>query len=62
MVYFKETIIFQVSRGGGQTFSRWSNIFLVQFLIPMETYRTCDFPGWLGLDTCPLLDQRMSGH
>ena len=52
MAYFKETIIFQGSRGVGTehfsgvpTFSKG-----VQLLIPIATYRICDFPGggWSG--------------
>ena len=41
MVYSRKTIIFQGSMGDeGLAFSRG-----VQLLIPMETYRTCNFPG-----------------
>ena len=53
MVYFKETIIFQGSRGvptfcrEGPPISRGSNC-----LFPIETQITCGFP-WGGPDSCP---------
>ena len=55
MVYFKEIykcVCFQAGRGV-QNFQR------VRLLIPMATYKTCDFPGRRGPDPCPSLDPRM---
>ena len=57
MVYSKETIIFQGSRGvqhfpeGQIYFPGWS-----QLLSPMETYKTCDFPGLGGSGPLSPLD------
>ena len=52
MIYFKENYNFPRYRGGGGGGGGGFNIFKggqifsreVQLLIPMETYRTCDFP------------------
>ena len=51
MVYFKEIykfVCFQAGRGVVQNFQR------VQLLIPMATYKTCDFPGRRGPDPLSL--------
>ena len=42
MVYSKENYNFPKIQGGGPTFARGGG---VKLLIPMETYRTCHFPG-----------------
>ena len=47
MVYFQENYNFPTFSGGG-----------VQLLIPMETYRTCEFSEGSG-PPVPPLDQRM---
>ena len=50
MVYFKEIykfVCFHSGEGGFQIF-QW-----VQLLIPMVTYKTCDFPGVGGAGSGP---------
>ena len=66
--YFKEIYNFPRLLGvqhfpGDTKFSRGSGVQLfpeaVQSLTPIETYRTCDFPGGGVRTPVPLLDQRM---
>ena len=67
MVISKKTIIFNRFRGG-PTFSRGEGNFFhgvgggVQWVISIETHKTCDFPGGGGGPHIPPLDPHMRFH
>ena len=58
----KKTIIFQCSRGGPTFFQGGSNFFQEgsNCLFPIETHKTCDFPGGGGPD--PLSPPPLDPH
>ena len=68
MVISKKTIIFKGFRGGPTFQGGEGNFFHggggggVQWVLPIVTHITCDFPGWGGGPHIPPLDLHMRFH